>query len=190
MEVTRIRALRGPNLWSRHTAIEAVVVCQRYENAIEQLAGFEARLRALFPTIGELHPMVLGQPLSLAHVLENAALALQSQSGCSVIFGRTTRTLEDGVYQVVVQYCEEAVGRRAVALAEALVAAALTDGTFDAQAALAELRDLDESERLGPSTGSIVDAAVARGIPYRRLTSGSLVHTTTVALSVQRAKRH
>ena len=25
MEVTRIRALRGPNLWSRHTAIEAVV---------------------------------------------------------------------------------------------------------------------------------------------------------------------
>ena len=29
--------------------------------------------------------------------------------------------------------------------------------------------------RLGPSTGSIVDAAVARGIPYRRLTRGSLV---------------
>ena len=175
MEVTRIRALRGPNLWSRHTAIEAVVACRGHENAIEQLPGFEARLRALFPTIGELHPMVLGQPLSLAHVLENAALALQSQSGCSVIFGRTTRTLEDGVYQVVVQYCEEAVGRRAVALATELIGAALNDGAFDAQAAIAELRDLDESERLGPSTGSIVDAAVARGIPYRRLTRGSLV---------------
>lgn len=175
MEVTRIRALRGPNLWSRHTAIEAVVACQGHENAIEQLPGFEPRLRALFPTIGELHPMVLGQPLSLAHVLENAALALQSQSGCSVIFGRTTRTLEDGVYQVVVQYCEEAVGRRAVALATELIGAALNDGAFDAQAAIAELRDLDESERLGPSTGSIVDAAVARGIPYRRLTRGSLV---------------
>lgn len=175
MEVTRIRALRGPNLWSRHTAIEAVVACQGHENAIEQLPGFEPRLRALFPTIGELHPMVLGQPLSLAHVLENAALALQSQSGCSVIFGRTTRTLEDGVYQVVVQYCEEAVGRRAVALATELILAALNDGSFDAQVAINELRDLDESERLGPSTGSIVDAAVARGIPYRRLTRGSLV---------------
>ena len=175
MEVNRIRALRGPNLWSRHTAIEAVVACRGHENAIEQLAGFETRLRSLFPTIGELHPMVLGQPLSLAHVLENAALALQSQGGCSVIFGRTTRTLEDGVYQVVVQYCEEAVGRRAVALATALIGAALNDGAFDAQAAIAELRDLDESERLGPSTGSIVDAAVARGIPYRRLTRGSLV---------------
>jgi len=29
--------------------------------------------------------------------------------------------------------------------------------------------------RLGPSTGCIVDAAVARGIPYRRLTQGSMV---------------
>jgi cyanophycin synthetase len=79
------------------------------------------------------------------------------------------------VYQVVVQYCEEAVGRRAVALATELIGAALNDAAFDAQAAIAELRDLDESERLGPSTGSIVDAAVARGIPYRRLTRGSLV---------------
>ncbi len=34
---------------------------------------------------------------------------------------------------------------------------------------------MDEDVRLGPSTGSIVDAAVARGIPYRRLTQGSMV---------------
>ena len=175
MEVTRIRALRGPNLWSRHTSIEAIVACIGNENAVEQLKGFEARLRALFPTIGELHPMVLGQPLSLAHVLENAALALQSQAGCQVVFGHTARTVEAGVYQVAVQYSEEAVGRRAVQLAQDLLDAALAQGSFDVQAAIAELRDLDESERLGPSTGAIVDAGIARGIPYRRLTSGSLV---------------
>ncbi|MDB5879837.1 MAG: cphA, partial [Variovorax sp.] len=177
MEVTRIRALRGPNLWSRHTSIEAVVNCQGAENAVEQLHGFENRLRSLFPTIGELHPMVLGQPLALAHVLENAALALQSQAGCAVVFGNTSRTLEEGVYQVAVQYCEEAVGRRAVALAIELIDAALQKegAAFDVNAALAELRELDESERLGPSTGSIVDAATARGIPHRRLTRGSLV---------------
>ncbi len=28
MEVSRIRALRGPNLWTRHTAIEAIVRCE------------------------------------------------------------------------------------------------------------------------------------------------------------------
>ena len=85
--------------------------------------GFEARLRALFPTIGELHPIVLGQPLALAHVLENAALALQAQAGCQVAFGHTTRTTDEGVYQVAVQYTEEAVGRRAMKLAEQLIAA-------------------------------------------------------------------
>ena len=74
MEVTRIRALRGPNLWSRRTVIEAIVACQGNENATQKLPGFEAALRARFPAIGELHPIVLGQPLSLAHVLENAAL--------------------------------------------------------------------------------------------------------------------
>ena len=94
MEVTRIRALRGPNLWSRHTSIEAVVACRGDENMVGRLPGFEKRLRALFPTIGELHPTVLGQPLALAHVLENAALALQSQSGSAVMFGNTTRTLD------------------------------------------------------------------------------------------------
>jgi cyanophycin synthetase len=27
MEVSRLRALRGPNLWSHHTTIEAIVSC-------------------------------------------------------------------------------------------------------------------------------------------------------------------
>lgn len=175
MEVIRTRALRGPNLWSRHTSIEAVVKCDGAENAISELPGFEQHLRALFPTIGELHPIVLGQPLALAHVLENAALALQAQAGCSVNFGHTTATTDEGIYQVVVQYCEEAVGRLAVKLAQQLIEAALNGTAFDANAAIAQLRELDEDERLGPSTGSIVDAAVARGIPYRRLTTGSLV---------------
>ena len=56
-----------------------------------------------------------------------------------------------------------------------LVEAARDGGSFDADSVLKELRDLDEDVRLGPSTGSIVNAAVARGVPYRRLTQGSLV---------------
>ena len=49
---------------------------------------------------------------------------------------------------------------------------AVRDAVADA---LHRLRELDEDVRLGPSTGSIVYAAVARNIPYRRLTKGSLV---------------
>ncbi|PTT17579.1 cyanophycin synthetase [Acidovorax sp. HMWF029] len=175
MDVSRTRALRGPNLWSRHMAIEAVVACSEAERAVGQMAGFEARLRALFPAIGALHPETGGGDVSLAHVLQTAALALQAQAGCPVTFARTTATTDAGVYQVVVEYSEEAVGRKAFEYAQQLIEAALGNGSFDATAVIAELRELDEDERLGPSTGSIVEAAVARGIPYRRLTRGSMV---------------
>ena len=175
MEVSRIRALRGPNLWSRRTALEAIVACTPDECSIDKLAGFEPRLRALFPDIGVLRETGHAGPVSLAHVLEAVALELQADAGCPVTFSRTSSTLEAGTYQVVVEYSEEAVGRLAFELAQELIHAALQDASFDRQAAIARLRDLDEDERLGPSTGAIVDAAVARGIPYRRLTKGSMV---------------
>ena len=52
MEVSRVRALRGPNLWSHHTSVEAIVACTPEEESIGALPGFETRLRALFPQIG------------------------------------------------------------------------------------------------------------------------------------------
>ena len=175
MEVSRIRALRGPNLWSHHTSIEAIVECDPAEYTIDGLPQFEERLRALFPAIGPLQPTGHDEAVALAHVLELAALGLQAQAGCPVSFSRTTQTLEPGVFQVVVEYTEEAVGRLAMVLATALLDAARTDQPFDLTGALQQLRELDEDVRLGPSTGAIVQAAVARNIPFRRLTDGSLV---------------
>ena len=175
MQITRIRALRGPNLWTRSTAIEAIVQCEDNEQCYTAIAGFEEKLRARFPTIAPLQPHGADQRLSLAHVLEVAALSLQAQAGCPVTFSRTHATLEDRTFQVVVEYTEEAVGKRAVEKALELIHAAQNETAFDSEKAIAELRELDEDERIGPSTGAIVDAAVARGIPFRRLTTGSLV---------------
>jgi cyanophycin synthetase len=175
MEVTRIRALRGPNLWSRHTAIEAVVTCEGAERDLRTAPAFEQRLRELFPGVGALHANKPSTPISLAHALELTALALQAQAGCPVTFSRTTPTEVEGTFQVAVQYTEEAVGRLAFDKAQQLCRAAADGGPFDLAATLAELRELDEDERLGPSTGAIVEAAVQRGIPFKRLTSGSLV---------------
>ena len=39
MQITRTRALRGPNLWTRSTAIEAIVQCASNEHDIQQLPG-------------------------------------------------------------------------------------------------------------------------------------------------------
>ena len=175
MEVSRIRALRGPNLWSRHTAIEAIVSCDESERAISNLPGFEDRLRERFPAIALIQASIGNDVVSMAHAVEYAALGLQAQAGCPVTFSRTTQTQEPGVYLVVVEYSEEAVGRLAFELALELCRAAFDDHAFDSATALRGLRELDEDVRLGPSTGSIVYAAVARNIPYRRLTEGSMV---------------
>jgi cyanophycin synthetase len=175
MEVSRIRALRGPNLWSRHTAIEAIISCSEQECSIGSIPGFEERLRARFPELGPLQSAGHEEAVPIARVLEIVTLTLQAQAGCPVAFSLTTPTVESGVYQVVVEYTEEAVGRLALEFAEHLCHAALADQPFKLADALSRLRELDEDIRLGPSTGAIVQAALARGIPYRRLTSGSMV---------------
>ncbi len=184
MELKQTRALRGPNLWSRYTAIELEVLCTPEECELDRMPGFEERLRALCPGIGELRGPAFQGPLTMAHVLEAVMLALQVKAGCPLSFSVTHATPVTNLYQVVVEYSEEDVGRRALAFALQLAQHAFdqhsgrlpADATApDVAAMLAELRELDEDMRLGPSTGSIVNAAVARGIPFRRLTSGSLV---------------
>jgi cyanophycin synthetase len=142
---------------------------------IQAGSAFEARLHALFPDLGPLRGVGERADLSLAHVLEAVTREMQARAGCPVTFSRTTATTEDHTFQVVVSYSEEAVGRLALTLAEQLCSAAWNGAAFDLVQALAQLRELDEDERLGPSTGAIVYAAVARGIPYRRMTSGSMV---------------
>jgi cyanophycin synthetase len=175
MEVSRIRALRGPNLWSHHTAIQSLVTCTAVESNIAHIAGFETRLRARFPEISSFQPTGHDDSIPMSHVMELAALELQAQAGCPVTFSCTTPTFDTHVYQVVVEYSEEEVGRLALELAQALCQSAVDDTPFDLAAALHQLRELDEDVRLGPSTGSIVDAAVAKNIPYSRMTEGSMV---------------
>ncbi|HJT51887.1 MAG TPA: cyanophycin synthetase [Nitrosospira sp.] len=175
MQVSRVRALRGPNLWSRHTAIEAIVTCDASELLIREMGGFLDRLRARFPQMNLLQPASYLETGAMAHILERVVLDLQVQIGCPITFSKTVHTLDLGVYQVIVEYEEEAVGRLAVDSAQALCRAAKEDAPFDMAEAVYCLRKLYEDIRLGPSTGSVVRAAIARSIPFRRLTDGSTV---------------
>lgn len=184
MELKQTRALRGPNLWSRYTALEMEVQCAPAECEIDRLPAFVDKLRALCPGVADLRAPGYHGPLTIAHVLEATLLALQVKAGCPLSFSLTSATPVTGLYQVVVEYSEEDVGRLALkfALQVSQYAYDLCRGTLaadakapDVAAMLAELREMDEDLRLGPSTGSIVNAAIARGIPFRRLTSGSLV---------------
>ena len=54
MDITRIRALRGPNLWTRHTALEAVVQVSDDERSTDRTPALEAALRKHLPALPAL----------------------------------------------------------------------------------------------------------------------------------------
>ncbi|MBI5544786.1 MAG: cyanophycin synthetase [Deltaproteobacteria bacterium] len=178
MKINKVRALRGPNFWSRKTALEASVAIGAEELATTGLAAFIGRVVDLFPTLksslGEISPVATTAD-RLARVIERVALKLQSEAGCLVGFSRSAPNGDPGTYLVVVEYREEEVGRLAIETAFEVVQAALAGRPFDVAGAIKKLRSLDEQIRLGPSTGSIVRAAQNRGIPTHRLNDGSLV---------------
>src|SRR3954453_6006826 len=64
---------------------------------------------------------------------------------------------------------------QAVRDAVRLVRACISGEEFDVEGTVEDLHDLLENVRLGPSTAAIVEEAVRRGIPVRRLNSYSLV---------------
>jgi cyanophycin synthetase len=183
--VTRTRALRGPNFWR----LAPVIACDLRLGSLEdvttvQLPGFTDALLAMVPSLDQ-HPCSRGGPggfverlregTGLPHVLEHVALELQTLAGSDVAFGRVVPSGDEGTWWVIVAYDEEDIGLESVRLATDMIRAAITGHALDSAPLVADLQELYEDVRLGPSTAAIVEEARRRGIPVRRLNSRSLV---------------
>ena len=187
MKILKIQALRGPNIWSirRTKLIQMRLDLEELEERpTDKIQGFRERLEALLPTLVE-HRCSEGchggffqrvdRGTWMGHVIEHIALEIQTLAGMNVGFGRTRETKTPGIYNVVFNYLEEKVGvysaKAAVRIAEALI-----EGTeYDLSADIQKMKEIREDVRLGPSTGSIVDEAVSRDIPFLRLGRNSLI---------------
>ncbi len=187
MKIREIRAMRGPNYWSirRHFLIVMKLDLEEMEERPSNLIeGFSERLEKMFPTMYE-HECSEGHPGGffkrvvdgtwMGHVVEHIALEIQTLAGMDVGFGRTRSTSEPGVYNVVFTYMEEKVGIYAAKAAVRIVEALVEGKDYPLEDDIQKMRELREDERLGPSTGSIVEEAAARGIPWIRLNRHSLV---------------
>ena len=179
--------MRGPNYWSvkRHRlVVMRLDIEDLEERPTDKIPGFYERLKEMLPTMyshrcSEEHEGGFFERVQrgtwMGHVIEHIALEIQTLAGMETGFGRTRGTGEHGVYNVVFSYVEEAVGlysaKAAVRIAEALI-----DGQpYRLEEDIQRMRELREDTRLGPSTGSIVEEATKRGIPYLRLNGQSLV---------------
>jgi cyanophycin synthetase len=187
MEIRSINAMRGPNYWSvrRHKLIVMVLDLQEMEELpSNKIKGFRKRLEAMFPTMYE-HRCSVGTPGGfferveegtwMGHIIEHIALEVQTLAGMDTGFGRTRGYGEEGVYNVVFSYIEENVGRYAAAASVKICEALITGEDYALEKDIQKMREIREDERLGPSTGSIVEEAVSRGIPWIRLNKYSLV---------------
>lgn len=187
MEILDIKVMKGPNFWSirrHHLIVMLLDLKEMEERPTNKITGFYDRLKAMIPSLysHRCSEGVEGGFFSrvergtwMGHVIEHIALEIQTLAGMEVGFGRTRESDKPGVYHVVFSYYEAKAGiyaaKAAVAIAEALIA----DAFYDLEQDIQHLRELREQERLGPSTGSIVEEAVRRKIPWIRLNRHSLV---------------
>lgn len=186
MRIREINAMRGPNYWSvrRHKLIVMVLDLEEMEEKpSNEIEGFRERLETMFPTMYE-HRCSVGTPGGffqrvdegtwMGHIIEHIALEIQTLAGMDTGFGRTRGYGEKGVYNVVFSYIEENVGRYAAKASVKICEALIAGEDYDLEPDIQEMRELREASRLGPSTGSIVEEAASRNIPWIRLNKYSL----------------
>jgi cyanophycin synthetase len=186
MRIREINAMRGPNYWSvrRHKLIVMVLDLEEMEELpSNKIPGFRDRLEKMFPSMYE-HRCSVGKPGGffqrvdegtwMGHIIEHIALEIQSMAGMEVGFGRTRGYGEKGVYNVVFAYLEEEVGKYAAKESVKICQAIIDGKDYDLDSVIQEMREIREYYRLGPSTGSIIEEAEARGIPWIRLNKYSL----------------
>ncbi|CAA7387041.1 cyanophycin synthetase [Chryseobacterium fistulae] len=187
MKIEKIQALSGSNIWSirRKKLIQMRLDLEELENyPTNKIEGFRERIEKFMPSLithrcsegvegGFFHRVETGT--WMGHVIEHIALEIQTLAGMDVGFGRTRETKTPGVYNVVFNYIEENAGIYAAEEAVKIAMALVEDQEYDLNDCIKKLKEIRESVRLGPSTGSIVEEAVSRKIPWIRLGTNSLV---------------
>lgn len=192
MNIHEIRTLRGPNYWSgywKKLIIMRLDIDDYEEKPTDKIDGFYERMREILPGL-QTHGCSYGEDGGFlrrvkegtwaGHVIEHFALEIQTQAGMDVGYGRTRETSDPGVYNVVFAYMEEEVGRFAARAAVRLFLDLAENTDIEKIRAklerdVQEMREIREDVRFGPSTGSIVEEADSRDIPYIRLNDQSLV---------------
>jgi cyanophycin synthetase len=183
LQLRKVFALSGPNIWARVPVLEAWVELDESHPPVQREIVAD-RLWAWLSPLGDGRESLLNadtwrerfrSAADAADLLGLAALALQQLSRALVERMWRREGGEPRTTRLAIELEEESLARACLDAARTACLAAATDQSFDAATIVQALREKANSTLLGPSTRAIVVAAHARGIPSRRLTSGSLV---------------
>jgi cyanophycin synthetase len=183
LRILEHRALRGPNYYSRYKTIYMRLAIDELEDRpSDQVPGIADKLEKLIPSIYE-HRCSVGEPGGFlqrlragtwaGHLVEHLAIELQNLVGFSVGYGKTVDSYEPGIYNVVYRYRDEATGLAAGEAAVEMAQKLYDSEDVDLVPWIDHLKEVRDAHALGPSTGSIINAARVRNIPAYNLTEGT-----------------
>jgi len=199
MKVVSTNVFVGPNLWAHFPVIRHILdlgvleewptrkLGDRFINGlVEALPGLKEHGCSYGEPGGFIRRMTEDEGTWLGHVLEHVAIELQNEAGSDVGFGRTRSTGTPGEYNMVFEYKQRDVGLEASRLGQQLILQLLPEEVkalldeqpeedFDFEDEKTTFIRFAQRKEFGPSTQSLVDAAVERDIPWIRLNKYSLV---------------
>lgn len=197
MKILETSVFRGPNIYAKFPVIRHVVdigILEEWPSAkigedfIEQLLdalpGLQEHGCSYREPGGFVRRLCEDEGTWMAHIWEHMSIELQNVAGSDVSFGRTRDAGETGLYNMVFQYEQEEVGLHASQLALDFIHNLLPDHLVENGERVEGFDYIAESEAfirtaqrkaLGPSTASLVNAGIARDIPWMRLNEYSLI---------------
>jgi cyanophycin synthetase len=199
MKITATNVYVGPSIYANFPVIRMVVdlgILLEWPS-VKCGKGFTDGLQQAIPSLAEhgcsyrtaggfLRRLTEDEGTWMGHIMEHVALEIQNIAGSGVSFGRTRSAGKPGIYNMVYAYKQRDAGIEAGHLALRLLMHLLPealqqkieydiDPDFNFETELEEFVHRAQRREFGPSTQSLVDAAVGRDIPWIRLNNYSLV---------------
>jgi cyanophycin synthetase len=199
MKIISTNVYVGPNVWAGFPVIRHIIdlgILEEWPSAkigtefidklVAALPGLEEHGCSYREPGGFIRRLREDEGTWLGHVMEHCALEVQGVASTDVTFGRTRSTGTPGQYNMVYAYRQRDVGLEAGELALRLLMHSLPeplrtevdyeiDPDFDWDDELTTFVLRAQKREFGPSTGSLVQAAEERDIPWIRLNNYSLV---------------
>ena len=199
MKILATNVYVGPNIYAGFPVIRHVIDVGVLEQwpSVRLGQNFIEKLLAAIPSLHEHHcshgeeggfvrRLKEDEGTWIGHIWEHVTLEIQMLAGVPVSFGRTRGNGKEGQYNLVFEYKQRDVGLRASELARDLLVSIMPDEVKslvnhkvaeDFDFAYEKVRFIRFAQKMnfGPSTQSIVDAAIERNIPYLRLNEASLI---------------
>ena len=197
MKILETSVFRGPNIYAKFPVIRHVVdigILEEWPSAkigedfieklLDALPGLQEHGCSYREPGGFVRRLREDEGTWMAHIWEHMSIELQNVAGSDVSFGRTRDAGETGLYNMVFQYEQEEVGLHASQLALDFIHNLLPDHLvengervegFDYTAESEAFIRTAQRKALGPSTASLVNAGIARDIPWMRLNEYSLI---------------